>query len=136
GMGPAVVRGLLHFGERMTGRRGNLLHLVERALMIVRRLETEQRAVADDGQRLAQAVVELGGDALSLTLLRFDQPAREALLRTAGAGQRLNPPLVDREDRRGGRGDEQTRKPPRPVERGDDAQSDGGAGGIPDPFRV
>jgi hypothetical protein len=50
-------------------------------LLVRHNQRLELRVVFDDQQILAQAVVQFGGDAFALALLRFEQLARKGLLR-------------------------------------------------------
>ena len=76
-----VVRDRAHFFERLRDGVAELIELRPRLVRPARSSHCSMRAVFDDQQILAQAVVQFGGDAFALSLLRFDQLAREGLLR-------------------------------------------------------
>ena len=78
--------------------------------------QAEQRAVADDDQRLADAVVQLARDALALGLLRLEQAPREGVLLGPPALQARDAPPVGAREQAGqkhhGPGPEPERLPP------------------------
>ena len=78
---------------------GDLLDLLARLAVVGGLVQEHQRQVLDDDQVLAQAVVQFGGDAFALRLLRIDQLAREGLLRGLRALQ-LRDAVSDRRARR------------------------------------
>src|SRR4029453_18479750 len=116
-------------------RRPDLVELLARLLVRLRQ-RSQQRAVLDDEQVLTQAVVQLRGNALTLTFLRFDQLPRKRLLR------RLRPPHLsdaispgqphERYQARRNRCPE----PPGLIEARQDDDGEGVSGRVPYPFTI
>ncbi|MCG3159368.1 MAG: hypothetical protein JMDDDDMK_00354 [Acidobacteria bacterium] len=99
-------------------------------------MQAEERAVANDRQALAQPVVQFGGDPFALPFLRFDQPAREGLLRGVRPFQLRDAPAIKQNAHAGHARRSQRDEPPRAVKRRrhDDAQA--AAFGVPEAVAV
>ena len=111
-----VVRDRAHLFERLRDGVAELREL-RPGLLVRHSQRIEQRAVFDDQQILAQAVVQFGGDAFALGLLRFDQLAREGLLRGLSPFQLRDAVFEDAKDCAAHRQRDQRQKPPRAIKR-------------------
>src|SRR5215204_1362028 len=134
--GAEVVRDLAHLLDGVRRRVRDFVELFEGPLVLSGPAQAQRRAVLDDGEALPDAVVQLGGDALALRLLRADELAREGRLRRPLPLQVRDAPLEaegdETRDEDEGRGVE----PPRPVEGRDDDDAQRRAALVPDAVAV
>jgi hypothetical protein len=127
-----VVGNLADFVDRVRRGRCDLVDLLAGLLAIVHRAQREHRPVLDDDQGLAQAVVQLGRDALPFGLLRLDEPPGECLLLRPRPLEPTQTVLVRREQQAAANRERERRKPPSRVERGQYLERQGGdARGVP-----
>src|SRR5262249_44142610 len=101
----------------MGGLFGNPIELFPGKPLVARPVQPQQSAVLDDRQALPKRIVQLGGDSLSFTFLKLDQPSGEVLLRGLCPPELMKPPFVCEHSDSNQAQDCRAQKPPRAVER-------------------